>query len=269
MRNIKKFQDYINEGNTSTLLASMWNSVLGNLSAQQGTSGSSSTGGSSGFSSEDIPDSVPGNDDYLVYLQHQQGAAGVAGLVKAMKGTGKLHPDTVKTKKGTPYANLMGNIPSSVPASVKNSIKDDLDKGDQKSAATKFTNIWKEKFIKSYKDANREILNPKNKVVREAIASACIKTGVPFDFAVTVAYIESRFNPNAVSSNGVYKGLFQMAPNRNYGGEVGVLGSDWSDPEKNAEKGVKLIASDLKTFKKELGPTWSSLKMGDWTKNIA
>jgi hypothetical protein len=267
MRRIKNFGDYVNEANTSSVLASIWNDAISGMNSN--TDSGSSDPSMGRLKKENVLDKTPGNDDYLIYLQHQQGAAGVAGLVKAMNGTGKLHPDTIKTKKGKKYANLMGNIPSDISAEVKKSIESDLDNGDQKSAATKFTNIWKEKFNKAYSEANKKILDPKYSKISKAIMEACIETGVPFDFAVTVAYIESKFDPNAVSYNGRYKGLFQMDPNNNYGGEVGVVGSNWSNPDINADKGVKLISLDLKNFKKILGSSWASLKMGDWTKKIA
>jgi hypothetical protein len=41
---------------------------------------------------------IAGNDDFVLYMQHQQGVGGAAGIVKALNGTGKMHPETVKTK---------------------------------------------------------------------------------------------------------------------------------------------------------------------------
>jgi hypothetical protein len=288
MKRIKSFSDYLNENSVSAQLASTFSSLIGGVSGLSGSStppttstssqnkpenqgsSSSSTTDQTNISSQEILKKTPGNDDYLIYLQHQQGPAGIKGIVKAIDGTGKLNKDTVATKmcKGnrTKYANLMCNVPSDVPKNVRQSIIDNLDKGDQKSAAITFANIWKGKFNRKYQEANKTIFEPKYKKIKEAIMAACIATGVPFDFAVTVAWIESSFNPN--NGNKLYKGLYAMSPTKNYGGDIGVVGSKWADPFYNADKGVRLIKRDLMGLRKNLGSSWASLKMGDWTKKF-
>ena len=286
MNRIKNFPDFLKESSVSVALASTLSDILGGITgkstgtptntaipdATSGDSTQSSAGTSSNISlsaSAEILKKTPGNDDYLIYLQHQQGPAGIKGIVKAMDGTGKLNPDTIKTKmcrgKLTKYANLMCNVPSDVDKNIRQSIIDDLDRGDQKSAAATFASIWKGKFNRKYEQGNRLINDPKYKNIREAIMTACVATGVPFDFAVAVAFIESGFNPN-VGKN--YRGLYALKPSQDYGTGIGKIGSQWSDPYVNAEKGVKLIAKDLQGLRNNLGSSWASLRMGDWTRKF-
>jgi hypothetical protein len=103
--------------------------------------------------------------------------------------------------------------------------------------------------------------------VKDAIAKASAKYKVPFDFAITVANIESGLNPK--SGNSTYKGLFAMQPNSNYGGVTTVMGSKWSDPYVNSENGVRLLKNSITQFKKTLGTDWASLKVGSWANNLA
>ena len=185
---------------------------------------------------------VPGNDDFALYMQHQQGVAGAAGIIKALNGTGQMHPDTVKTKSGVKYANLANNIPSDKPQ-VKKDIIAALDAGDQQTAAGLFLNVWKEKWNSYSKKVKDAIKDPKNSEAVEAIKEACSKHGVPFEFAVTVAMIESGLNPDA--GNPKYKGLFAMEPSSSYGGLVRPMGANWSDPFLNADNGVRLLRRDI------------------------
>jgi len=209
---------------------------------------------------------TPGNDDFTLYMQHQQGVAGAAGIVKALNGTGKMAPDTIKTKGGVKYANLVQNIPSDKPQ-VKKDVIAALDKGDQKTAAALFLNTWKEKWFAKQAQARTAINSPKNSAVKDAISKASAKYKVPFDFAITVANIESGLNPK--SGNSTYKGLFAMQPNSNYGGVTTVMGNKWSDPYVNSENGVKLLKNSITQFKKTLGTDWASLKVGSWANNLA
>jgi len=209
---------------------------------------------------------IPGNDDFVLYMQHQQGVAGASGIVKAFTGTGKMNPETIKTKSGTKYANLVKNIPSDRPQ-VKKDIIAALDKGDQRTAAALFLDMWKEKWFSKQAQARTAINSPKNSVVKDAIAKASAKYKVPFDFAITVANIESGLNPNA--GNATYKGLFAMLPNSNYGGVTTPMGNKWNDPYVNAENGVKLLKSSITQLKKSLGSDWASLKVGSWANSLA
>jgi len=209
---------------------------------------------------------TPGNDDFALYMQHQQGIAGAAGIVKALNGTGKMAPDTIKTKSGVKYANLVQNVPSDRPQ-VKKDIIAALDKGDQRTAAGLFLNMWKEKWVSKQAQARTAINVPKNATVKDAITKASTKYKVPFDFAITVAQIESGLNPNAHGAT--YKGLFAMQPGSNYGGTVTPMGNGWNDPYINSENGVKLLKNNISQFKKTLGNDWASLKVGSWANNLA
>ena len=209
---------------------------------------------------------IAGNDDFVLYMQHQQGVGGASGIVKALNGTGKMNPETIKTKSGVKYANLVKNIPSDRPQ-VKKDVIAALDKGDQKTAAALFLNMWKEKWFSKQAEAKTAINSPKNSVVKDAITKASAKYKVPFDFAITIANIESGLNPKA--GNASYKGLFAMLPNSNYDGVVTPMGNKWSDPYVNAENGVKLLKNSIIQLKRSLGQSWASLKVGGWANNLA
>lgn len=202
---------------------------------------------------------TPGNDDFALYMQHQQGVAGAASIIKALRGTGKLHPDTARI-------NMLNNIPSDRPQ-VKKAMKEALAKGDQKTAAALFVNMWKEKWNSKSKEAKTAINKPQNAVAKKAIEAAAKKHGVPLDFAATVALIESGLNPNA--GNRRYKGLFAMDPNRDYDGLITPMGNKWANPYLNADNGVKLLRRDIVNFKKQLGNDLASLQLSSWAKNLA
>jgi len=209
---------------------------------------------------------VPGNDDFALYLQHQQGVAGAAGIIKALNGTGTMNSDTIKTKNGVKYANLVGNIPNDKPQ-VKRDLIAALDAGDQKTAAAIFYNMWKEKWNERSARAKKAINETRNADVKKAIKQATDKYGVPFDFAVTVAMIESGLIPTL--GNNKYKGLFAMDPNQSYGGIVTPMGNKWADPFLNADNGVKLLRRDIVQFKKQLGKDLAVLNLSPWAKNLA
>lgn len=207
-----------------------------------------------------------GKDDFALYMQHQQGIAGAAGIVKALGGTGKMHPDTLKTKGGVKYANLVSNIPSDRPQHKTNIIKA-LDKGDQKTAAALFLNMWKEKWNSNAKKAQKAAEKMKNESAYKAIKKYSEKYNVPLDFALTVAMIESGLNPKA--GNNKYKGLFAMDPNSSYDGVVTPMKDNWSNAYVNAENGIKLLKSHIVKFKKALGKDIAALDLSQWAKNLA
>lgn len=272
MKKIKSFEQFalneIGQG-LATVLSDIFKGNVDLFPEQpaedgEGTSATVSADGS--YTPSTTYNTVPGNDDFALYMQHQQGVAGAAGIVKALNGTGKMNPETIKTKGGLKYANLVSNVPSDRPQ-VRKDIIAALDKGDQRTAAALFLNMWKEKWFDKQTQAKTAINQTNNRVVKDAITKASAKYKVPFDFAITVANIESGFNPKA--GNASYKGLFAMQPNSAYGGKVEPMGSRWSDPYVNAENGVKLLSSSIVDFKKTLGPTWASLKVGSWANNLA
>ena len=122
-------------------------------------------------------------------------------------------------------------------------------------------------MVQQQAEAKTAINNPKNKVVKDAITKSAAKYGVPFDFAITVANIESGFNPKA--GNASYKGLFAMQPNSTYGGTITPMGNKWSDPYINSENGLKLLKDSIVQLKKNLGKDWLALKVGSWANNLA
>lgn len=273
MEKIKSFNEYINENNLGLIAVAMGQAELEARAKEEKAraekAGAEATNASidstvSGYSAKKF-NPVAGNDDFAIYLQHQQGPAGAAGLVKALNGTGDLASDTVKTKGGVKYANIVKNVPSDKPQ-IKADIIKALDRGDEKTASALFLNTWKEKWFAKQKQAMIEIEKPANAAVKEAIQKYSIKYAVPFDFAVTVAMIESGLNPNA--GNSTYKGLYAIQPNSNYGGKTIAVGKDWANADRNAEAGIKLLASQVKGFKKLLGGDWASLNVGDWTNQV-
>ena len=267
MKKIKKFEDFINEsGFFNNEIAKKFGSIFSPRDNYYNEPEQEISSEVSNSTPLIVSSSISGNDDFALYMQHQQGLGGATGIVKALNGTGKMHPETLKTKKGVKYANLVMNIPSDRPQ-VKKDLISALDNGDQKTAASLFLNMWKEKWFSRQTSALKEINNSKNADVKDAISKACIKYNVPFDFAVTVAMIESSLNP--LSQGNTYKGLFAMVPTSNYGGVVTPMGSNWKDPYINSEAGIALLADNIKAFKKNLGNDWASLNIGKWVDNLA
>lgn len=267
MKKPLKFKDFINESNFyNHQVLGKFGSILSSTSVDYNQPDMENTSGGSLDPSLLVSSSIPGNDDFTLYMQHQQGPAGATGIIKALNGTGQMHPNTIKTKDGVKYANLVGNVPSDRPQ-VKTALINALDSGDQKTAASLFLNMWKDKWLSKQTKALKEIDNPKNAEVKDAITKACIKYSVPFDFAITVAIIESSFNP--LSGNSKYKGLYAMVPTSDYDGVVTPMGSNWKDPYINAEAGIALLADNIKKFKKSLGNDWASLNIGKWVDNLA
>jgi hypothetical protein len=278
MDKIKSFEEFVlnEEGSALKFLGGILNGSIDifNKPGEQdfdGDEGASGEEGASGDASSTYTPTgtykpIAGNDDFTLYMQHQQGVAGAAGIIRALNGTGKMNPETIKTKGGVKYANLVKNIPSDRPQ-VKKDVIAALDKGDQKTAAALFLNTWKEKWFSKQTQARTAINVPKNAAVKDAITKASNKYKVPFDFAITVANIESGLNPKA--GNSTYKGLFAMQPSSNYGRVVTPMGNRWSDPYVNAENGVKLLKDNITQFKRSLGTDWASLKVGSWANNLA
>jgi hypothetical protein len=279
MNTIKSFSEFLNEGKgEDSLLAaagSMFNTLInGDDNKETGTGPSTTIGthkpgeattidGTNGTSDIKI-NTVPGNDDFTLYMQHQQGIAGAKGLIQASQGTGKMAPDTIKTKKGTKYANLVMNIPKDRPQIKANLIKA-LDAGDQKTAALLFLNMWKEKWASKGKEALTNISQAKNAAVKQAIQKYCSKYGVPFEFAATVANIESGFNPKA--GNNRYKGLFALSQEEfsKY-----VPGGNIYNLDNNVNAGIQCLRNNIRDFKKYLGPaTLATLNLGAWANSIA
>ena len=274
MKRIKGFSEFLNEADLIGLARSLTKDLFNAKSKDELQAlGKPSEGkpvttigaGSQSNTNYTAPaiSAVPGNDDFTLYMQHQQGIAGAKGLIQASQGTGGLHPETIKTKSGTKYANLVMNVPSDR-SQVKSQMIQALDAGDQKTAAGLFLSMWKEKWNSKYKQAQTAIKEPKNAKVKEAIAKYSQMYGVPFDFAATVAYIESGFNPS--SGNNRYKGLYALSQE---GFTKYVKGGNILDIDDNANAGIQTLRQNIVEFKKYLGPTLASLKLGQWANNLA
>ena len=267
MKKIASFNEFVNEdngllGHIAPLLGSI--EIEGKKKSEEIRN--QDTGSEVGQGDLLPPDfnPVPGNDDFTLYMQHQQGVAGAKGLIEASLGTGKLTSDTIKTKNGKKYANLISNVPNDKPQ-IKNSIIKALDSGDQKTASVLFLNTWKEKWNRAYKDAKTEIEKPQNSTAKSAIKKYSSVYGVPFDFAITVAKLESGFKPNV--GNNTYKGLFALSQN---GFNKYVPGGNIFNPDDNAKAGIQSLRDNIKEFKKQLGDkTLASLNIAQWAKNIA
>ena len=134
------------------------------------------------------------NGPHMLYLPHQQGPTGAAKLVKIIKGKEKLDP--------TLRSNMLNNMPASYPG--YNTVKT----GKDKAAVMAFLLYQRDTWKKLEAEALKEINDPKNVKVKRALFK--IKpSSFPDHFLTTVAYKESRFDPNP-KSNPSFKGLFQI-----------------------------------------------------------
>lgn len=206
---------------------------------------------------------IPGKDDFLLYLMHQQGEAGTKGLIQASMGTGELASDTIATKNGVRYANLMGNLPDNK-QKIKDAIRTALNLSDQKSAAILFLSTWKEMWEDKSSVAAIEIEKKSNEKVRAAIEKYCEEYEVPFKFASSVAFTESSFIPTA--HNKTYKGLFALSQKEfsKY-----VPGGNIFSIEDNTKAGIQCLANKIPDFIKFLGQDIvSTLNLSQWAMDL-
>jgi hypothetical protein len=131
---------------------------------------------------------------HMLYLPHQQGPSGAAKIVKIAKGQEKLDPE-LRNK-------LLNNMPESDPRYAK------VKTGKDKEAVLAFLDYQKGTWGSYEKAALNEIKDSKHSQIKKAIEKVQNKQ-LPADFLTTVAYKESRFNPNP-STNKSYRGLFQI-----------------------------------------------------------
>lgn len=139
-----------------------------------------------------VPPQIEGQ--HMLYLPHQQGPSGAAKIVKIAKGKEKL--DSALRSK------LLNNMPSSDPN--YNKVKTEKDK----NAVLAFLDYQKSTWGSYEKQALTTIKDPANIKVKKAIEKVSNRK-LPVEFLTTVAYKESRFNPNP-PSNKAYRGLFQI-----------------------------------------------------------
>lgn len=292
MKRIKSFEDFshLNEAGWGDVFLGSWNKYMKDVETSakplsdkpdtvdknEPAVPTTATAADSDASSAPVPPSkadtkflnaVPGNDDFILYMQHQQGVAGAKSLLAASSGVGEIHPSTLAKKSCShlgyvPYANLQCNIPSDRPQ-VKRDIVAALNKGDQRKGAALFLQMWKEKWNEKGKQAKKSIQEPKNAAVKAAIEKYCKKYGVPFDFAVTVANVESGFNPK--SGNKKYKGLFALSQEEF---NKFVPGGKIFDIDDNANAGVQCLKNNIQEFTKYLGPLLAKVNIGAWAKGL-
>lgn len=179
--------------------------------------------------------------DHMIYLPHQQGPAGTAELINVIRGKTKL-TQSLRSK-------LLGNMPSLDKryATVKS--------GKDIEAAKAFIEYQKETWDIYKKEALSKIKQPQNANIKKALEKIPNRN-LPFDFLATVAYKESRFNPNP-PTNKSYRGLFQIGdlawkqlkinfPEK-YKGEKAPL-----DPFKNAQAGHDNLSNAFRMFDKKI-----------------
>ena len=131
---------------------------------------------------------------HMLYLPHQQGPTGAAKIIKIAKGLEKLDAQL--------RSNLLNNMPSSDPGyqTVKT--------GKDKEAVIAFLKYQKNTWHQLEQEALKEINNPKNAKVKAALFKVK-PSNFPDHFLTTVAYKESRFDPDP-KTNRSYRGLFQI-----------------------------------------------------------
>ncbi len=181
------------------------------------------------------------NGPHMLYLPHQQGPTGAAKLVKIIKGKEKLDP--------TLRSNLLNNMPSSDPGykTVKT--------GKDRDAVMAFLKYQKDTWKKIETEAMKEINDPKHAKVKQALF-AVKPSSFPDRFLTTVAYKESRFDPNP-KSNPSFKGLFQIGDSaweqlkkidpKKYKGPKPPL-----KPKKNAQAGHDYLKWSYDQFEKNI-----------------
>jgi hypothetical protein len=210
-----------------------------------------------GFSSDDLDliqkksddllsqgDLTSGDNEYLFYLQHQQGAAGAASLIKAASGQGDLHPST----RANSGRFLTQNMPDK---GIADQISAAVNSGDDQRAAVLFLNYWKKFWDGKKKQALDLISQGRYAGIKASIDA--VPSSLPKDFLYTVAFIESGFDPKA-GSGGRYKGLFAItdANLKKY-----VPSGDIYDPEDNAQAAIRDMEGNIKTFKNLAGSSLS------------
>ena len=139
-----------------------------------------------------IPPQLEGQ--HMLYLPHQQGPSGTAEIIKAARGNIDLSNDL--------RFKLLKNMPSSDPGYIK------VKTGKGKEAALAFLNYQKNTWNGYAAEAKSKISEQSNLPVKNAIEKIQNRK-FPIDFLNTVAYKESRFNPDP-KGNPSYVGLFQI-----------------------------------------------------------
>jgi len=89
-------------------------------------------------------------------------------------------------------------------------------------------------------------LNERQTEYANKIAEKAKEMGIPPDLAVSIAYHESRLNPDAKRGKDGEFGIMQVWPVT--GNKMGFTNKDLADPEKNIEAGLKILKQNLEIF---------------------
>lgn len=183
-----------------------------------------------------------GDDEYLIFVQHNQGVVGATSLVNAKYGKGSINPFT--RSKG-----MVNNIPGDMP-DYKTQIVEALNSGNEQRAASLFLEMWKIKYA-SKKETGLKLINtPKYSEVKSILEKVSSETGIPFEVLVTIGTIESGLNPNV--GNATYKGLFALNPSTAVKYNPSITHSNVHDPAINADAAAKMIAAGKDQLTKNL-----------------
>jgi hypothetical protein len=174
-----------------------------------------------------------GGDEYLIFVQHNQGVAGATSLVSAKEGKGEINSFT-KSK------GIINNIPSDMP-DYKKQIVEALNSGNDQRAASLFLEMWKIKYAAKKEQGMANINKPGNALIKSALEKASAESGVPFEVLVTIANIESGLNPKV--GNSTYKGLFALNPSTAVQFNPGLNYTTVFDPIVNSQAGSKMLAA--------------------------
>jgi peptidoglycan hydrolase-like protein with peptidoglycan-binding domain len=183
-----------------------------------------------------------GGDEYLIFVQHNQGVAGAASLVNAKYGKGEIHSFT--RSKG-----MVNNIPSDMP-DYRKQILEALSSGNDQRAASLFLEMWKIKYAAKKQQGMKLINTPEYSNIKAILERVSGETGVPFDTLVAIATIESGLNPNV--GNSTYKGLFALNASTAVKYNPAINQSNVHDPVINAEAAGKMLASGKSELAKSL-----------------
>lgn len=194
------------------------------------------------YSYSPIRSSSGGNDEYLIFVQHNQGVAGATSLVNAKYGKGKINPFT--RSKG-----MLSNIPGDMPE-YKSQIIEALGSGNEQRAASLFLEMWKAKYEAKKNEGMRLINNPKYSSIKQILEKTSADSGIPFDILVAIGNIESGLNPN--SGNSTYRGLFALNPATAVKYNPSLNYETVYDPVINSDAAAKMLATGRDSLAKNL-----------------
>ena len=174
-----------------------------------------------------------GGDEYLIFVQHNQGVAGATSLVNAKYGKGPIN-------KFTSSKGMVNNIPSDMPE-YRNQILEALKSGNEQRAATLFLEMWKIKYAAKKEEGMKLINTPKYADIKAILEKSSAESGIPFEVLVGIATIESGLNPTV--GNSTYKGLFALNASTAVKYNPAISQSTIHDPIINADAASKMLAA--------------------------